>query len=108
MRLIKFLLKTMFEKCCSYCEAEQEQEQNSPIVATSACIVNSKVVATSAGVVVYCCMHEGEAREEDGEDCFQETYEDEDDCAFAVLHHDVHIDYRMVEDLLLLLAENLI
>lgn len=103
----------MFEKCCSYCEAEQEQEQNSPIVATSACIVNSKVVATSAGVcavsvVVYCCMHECEAREEDGEDCFKDTNEHKADCAFAVLHHDVHVDYRMVEDLLLLLAENLI
>ena len=47
-------------------------------------------------------MHQGEVREDDGEDCFEDTNEDEADCAFAVLHHDVHVDYWVGEDLLLL------
>ena len=112
----------MLEKFCSYCEAEQEQEQifvNSKVVGTSAgvgavgvgvvvhrgsrqvvSVVANRAGRQVVGVVLDRGMHKGEAREEAGEDCFEDTSEDEADCAMAVLHHDEDVDYRVGEDLL--------
>ena len=45
-------------------------------------------------------MHQGETREEESEDEFEDANEENDDGTLAVLHHDEHVDYRVGQDLL--------